>query len=274
MGARFGGPKQLVAVGPAGESILYYNARDAVAAGFERVVVVTRPELEDDVRNVTAAAVNADADWSVVLQRVPEHRSKPYGSAEALVVAAAAHRAGALGVANADDLYGPGSFVALHRHLVDEPEVAGIVGFRLIDTVPAVGSVTRGLLEVEGADVRRVHEVQGVARAEGGWTPARVEGVGDLHDEVLVSMNLLALPADAVHATQIAVDRFVAEASSGADHATNNGDLEIFLPEVIDALVAARKLRIRLLRTTERWAGITNPGDVDLVRQAASLRGR
>src|SRR5688572_1072110 len=105
MGNRFGGPKQLVPVGPNGESILSYNSYDAVQAGFGRVVVVTRPELEDQVNDVVTAAVAGKAEIAIARQIIPEGRSKPYGTAEA-VVAAAPFLDDAFAVANADDLYG------------------------------------------------------------------------------------------------------------------------------------------------------------------------
>src|SRR5260370_10939877 len=49
MGSRFGGVKQLTPVGPHGEVILDYSARDAFAVGFERVVIVTRSDIEEEL---------------------------------------------------------------------------------------------------------------------------------------------------------------------------------------------------------------------------------
>ena len=47
IGSRFGaGIKQLTPVGPGGEVILEYSVHDALKAGFDRVVIVTRKELE------------------------------------------------------------------------------------------------------------------------------------------------------------------------------------------------------------------------------------
>ena len=47
IGSRFGaGIKQLTPVGPSGEVILEYSVHDALEAGFDRVVFVTRKDLE------------------------------------------------------------------------------------------------------------------------------------------------------------------------------------------------------------------------------------
>ena len=45
MGTRYGGDKQLEAVGPNGETLFDYGIYDALRAGFSRVAIVTRPEL-------------------------------------------------------------------------------------------------------------------------------------------------------------------------------------------------------------------------------------
>ena len=48
MGSRFGGGiKQLEPMGPHGEIIMDYSIHDAIEAGFDEVVIVTRPDLLD-----------------------------------------------------------------------------------------------------------------------------------------------------------------------------------------------------------------------------------
>ena len=52
MGSRYGGLKQMDPIGPAGEFILDYSVGDAVQAGFERIVFVIRPDIEQDFRRL------------------------------------------------------------------------------------------------------------------------------------------------------------------------------------------------------------------------------
>ena len=47
MGSRYGGLKQIDAVGPHGEAIIDYSIHDALRAGFERLVFVIRRDIED-----------------------------------------------------------------------------------------------------------------------------------------------------------------------------------------------------------------------------------
>ena len=44
MGSRYGGLKQLDALGPNGESVMDYSVSDAIRAGFDRVVFIIRRE--------------------------------------------------------------------------------------------------------------------------------------------------------------------------------------------------------------------------------------
>jgi molybdopterin-guanine dinucleotide biosynthesis protein A len=265
MGSRFGGPKQLVPIGPAGESILDYNAHDAARAGVDRIVAVTRPELQEAV-GARLEASTRGVETVVALQHLPPGRTKPLGTTEAVLVGAA-HVDGPFGVANADDLYGPDSFVAAVRCLRQAPDTAAVVGFPLGHTVPTAGSVSRALLQVgtEGQDrIVGIHEVHGISRAGAGWIPAEVPGVGLVGDRTMVSMNLWAFPLSMVALLREALDEFVAAGSRE----------ELLLPEVVGRLVGAGRARVDLVTSDERWSGLTNPDDVDLVRQHAAERWR
>ena len=50
LSTRYGGLKQLDPLGPDGEAIMDYNIYDAARAGFNRIIMVTRSEIEDDIR--------------------------------------------------------------------------------------------------------------------------------------------------------------------------------------------------------------------------------
>ena len=43
---------------------------------------------------------------------------------------------------------------------------------------------------------------------------------------------------------------------------------EFYLPSVPDALIREGKARVRVLSTSERWFGVTYPGDMEAVRAA------
>jgi bifunctional N-acetylglucosamine-1-phosphate-uridyltransferase/glucosamine-1-phosphate-acetyltransferase GlmU-like protein len=269
MGSRFGAAKQLTPVGPHGESILDYNARDGTVGGFDRLVIVTRKELLDEVVERAESGVAKRLPTEVVLQEVPRGRSKPLGTAEA-VSRAAPYVDGPFCVANSDDLYGPRAFRALAQHLRDmeadecRDDAGAVVVYRLADTVPeGDGSVTRAVLSSrDGEHLDRIVEVRDVERADGGWTPRHVPGIGPITGAEPVSMNLWGLPAVTIDAVQEAVDAFIAEGADG----------EIYLPEVVGDLVTAGRLVVRMLPTPDLWCGLTNPEDLPRVREHVASR--
>lgn len=52
MGSRYGGLKQMEGFGPNGETIIDYSIYDAMKAGFDKVVFVIRPDMEEDFKEV------------------------------------------------------------------------------------------------------------------------------------------------------------------------------------------------------------------------------
>jgi hypothetical protein len=245
MGTRFGGPKQLVGVGPSGECVLDYNAHDVVGAGFTRLVVVTRPELEDEVHAVLDRGAAGRVTTDVVLQRVPDDRSIPWGTAEATALGAA-DVDGPFGVCNSDDLYGPGSFRILGDHLRATPDEGALVGFALGSTVPPEGEVSRALVRTDGSRVVGVTELHGIDRA----------AVADR--DALCSMNLWGMPAS-----------FLPQLRRFVDIGQAAGPDELLLPDAVQAAIDGG-LVVRLLPSDEPWAGLTNPGDLGLVRARAA----
>ena len=145
---RYGRLKQLEPLGPQGEAIMDYNVFDALRAGFGDVIYVVRPEILDDVRDHVAGVFGDSLSTRFVLQeltrlpdgfRAPPDRSKPWGTAQA-VLCAAEELAGPFVVCNADDLYGPAAFQRLHDFLADDGDADGaLIGYPLRDTLAGGG---------------------------------------------------------------------------------------------------------------------------------------
>src|SRR5699024_12355296 len=84
--------KQIDPVGPNGQIILDYSVYDAHRAGFERVVFIIRPELEqafeDAIGRKARRFMQVDYAYQTLDRlpegrRVPEGREKPVGTAHA-----------------------------------------------------------------------------------------------------------------------------------------------------------------------------------------------
>src|SRR5262249_48774229 len=143
-----------------------YSIYDAHRVGFDRVVLVVRPDLRDTIVSGVAARWEARVRLTCVEQR------EALGTAHA-VAAAADVIDDAFGVANADDFYGRDSFDTLGswtRSNAREPAAVGaIVTFPLQRTLPDRGAVNRAVVDVDrDGFVRQVREVVDIERAPAG----------------------------------------------------------------------------------------------------------
>lgn len=266
LGTRFGGPKQVAAVGPHDEPLFVLTARQAEVAGVEHVVVVTRSELADDVG--AAAAALATMSVELILQdRHGPDREVPWGTAHA-VAACAGALDGAFVVANSDDHYGePALAVAVDAARRLDDRTAVVIGFELARTLSPHGPVARAVCRHDGRGrVTALEERRGLRRLAGSESEAPGDGriIDDrgrtLGGDIIVSMNLFALPRTAPAMLQEAFDRFA------VGHGGESAD-ELLLPEELDRLCRAGRIELSVTTTDAGWVGLTHPEDLDEVRR-------
>jgi len=270
LSTRYGKLKQLDPVGPAGEALLDYGIHDALRAGFGRIVLVIRREIEEPFR------AHCDARWPGVpvafaFQRLdqlppdvtpPAHRVKPWGTAHA-ALAAAPRVDGACAVCNADDLYGPTAYAALAAHLAAPGEAHALAAYRLDETLSAHGGVSRGLLDVDGGRLRGITEIFDIRRDGPHLRGRSLDGrVRELRADAPVSMNLWGFRPGVFELLREAFRAFLARPDAGT--------AEFLLSDTLGDLAAAGRVRLDVLPTAERWLGMTHPADRELV--AARLR--
>ena len=269
VGRRFGGDKQLVEVGPDGESFLDYAVSSAAGAGASKVVLVVRSEIESALRSHVdsrhAALQRAGVSFSYVRQdRHGPPRAKPWGTAHAVLVAEA-EVPGPFVVCNADDYYGPAAMSALAAAAADLHDgEACLCGYRLGRTLSATGSVSRGVCRVSGDRLGGIVEHHGVTRRPDGTITA-TDPDAELSEETTVSMNLWAFPRAAFDWIDGSFERFLAEHR-------DDPDSECLLPTVVADRMARGALSVRMVSTTEAWIGVTNPDDLEEARAALARR--
>ena len=275
LATRFGGPKQLVPVGPAGEALLDYDVYDAVRAGCRRVVFVVRAQLADAFHDHARDVLGDALETVFVEQRLddlpggvvpPPGRVKPWGTAHA-VLAARGAVTGPFAVCNADDWYGPGALRLLADHLRREaraaPPVHALVGYRLDATLSSHGGVARGVA-VTGPDglLARLEEVRDVQRQGDGLTGIGLDGARRaLADDAVASMNLWGFAPDVLAALADQFARFL-------DVAGGDLDAEFPLSTAVNEQVARGQARLRVLTAPDRWFGMTFAADLPAVRDA------
>ncbi|MCI7320727.1 MAG: NTP transferase domain-containing protein, partial [Clostridiales bacterium] len=200
MGSRFGGPKQTTPVDEYGHFLLHYSLFDAYRAGFRKVVFVVKEDTAEEFRESVGPAVAAAFDVRYAYQKldtlpagytVPDGRTKPWGTAHA-VLCAAPEIDGPFAVINSDDYYGIEAYRLLYDFLaVPRPERSyAMVGFRLRNTVTANGSVSRGVCTERDGMLESITERTHIEQrgADAAYTEDGAHFI-DLPGDTTVSMN-------------------------------------------------------------------------------------
>ena len=260
MGSRYGGLKQIDPVGPDGETIIDYSIYDALRAGFGKLVFVIRHDIEAPFKQIIGARFEKRMAVEYVFQEldklppgfsVPPGRTKPWGTTQAILMAAdVIHEPFA--AINADDFYGAASFRVLAEHLRSGSADYAMVGFILRNTLSEFGSVARGACRV-GAD----GYLQGIAELtkieKDGNGAKYTDAAGILHrlggDEP-VSMNMWGFTPALF--PQLREEFIAFLQKSGKDEKT-----ECYIPLVVNNLTSTGRARCKVLRTTDAWFGVT-----------------
>ena len=259
LGSRFGGTKQLAVIGADGEAFLDFAIHDALAAGVANVVLIVRSDIEDDVRRHVSSQ---HPGLEVAYVRQDAHgpsRAKPWGTAHA-VLTAAPEVDGAFVVINADDYYGRSTYAALASAAVDLPhDRALLAGFRLGQTLPERGEVSRGICGVDGSELVSLVETHGIGRRDDGSITS-VDPPSVLADDAVASMNCWVFAHSLFGHLEAGFERFLRE--HGTEEKT-----EYLLPSVVDDLRIAGELTVGVVATDEPWVGVTNPDDLEIARR-------
>ena len=279
MGSRYGGLKQIDPVGGHGQLIIDYSIYDAHRAGFDTVIFVIKRQIEDSFKAAIGDRLSQVMDVRYAYQElddlpagytVPEGRVKPWGTAHAILAARDLIR-GPFAVINADDCYGPEGFRAIYHYLENHPDRPGcyeyaMVGYLLGNTVTEHGHVARGVcredrdgyllqvterthIEPDGKDARYTED-EGKT-----WHP--------LPGDTVVSMNLWGF-------TRSFVDEAWGRFPAFLDRTLQTNPLkgEYFLPGVVTQLLEEEKARVKVLRSHDKWYGVTYQEDKPAVMAA------
>ena len=268
IGSRFGGGiKQLTPVGPSGEVILEYSVHDALEAGFDRVVFVTRKDLEKTFHEIVGDRIAKVCPTAYAFQELddlpegftcPEGRTKPWGTGQAILCCRNIVN-GPFAIINADDYYGKDGFRKVHDYLADGGE-ACMAGFVLKNTMSDNGSVTRGICEMDAqCNLTKVVETKNIIKTAGG---AEADGVA-LDLESLVSMNMWGLTPDFLWLLEEGFVEFFQK-----EVPLNPLKAEYLIPTFIGQLLEQDKLLVKVLRTDDSWYGMTYKEDVPTVKES------
>lgn len=268
MGSRYGGLKQLDAMGPSGQTMIDYAVEDACRAGFGKVVFVIRKDFAEAFRSQVGDKHCGRIEVRYAFQdlhdlpgghTVPEGRSKPWGTAHA-VRAARASITEPFAVINADDFYGREAYAQMAAHLStlsdNDAHAASMVGYVLKNTLSQHGTVNRGVCMLQNGELQSVEE----------YTCIGIDANGELHGENLagervtlaedtvVSMNFWGFSPAIFEPLEARFEAFL-QARGG------EANSEYYLPSLVDGLIQEGAVTCPVLQTESPWFGVTYPED-------------
>ena len=266
LGSRYGGDKQVDRIGPNGEILMQYSVFDAIRAGFDKLVFVIKPQYRDIIEGICSHFEGIEVeyvyqDYSSIpsFYKIPEERTKPFGTVHAVLCAKDAVRE-PFAVINADDFYGAEAFSIMHDRLVELGEgEAAMVAYKLENTVSLNGAVTRGICSVKDGKLYEVVETYKITVDTDGRISDSEQGT--LDGAALVSMNMWGFHPS--------VFGDMAEEFEVFLRALSPDELkdEYALPTMVDRLIKKGKMNVAVLKTNAVWFGVTYREDREYVAE-------
>ncbi|WP_372371212.1 NDP-sugar synthase [Candidatus Uabimicrobium sp. HlEnr_7] len=259
MGSRYGGLKQLQAVGNHGEILMDYSFFDAVRAGFDKIVCVIRKDIEKDFHNLVTKKWEKHIEICHVFQ--DEHhkqynsryaRIKPWGTGHAVLCAREKVNSPFV-VINADDFYGASSYKLIAEFLKKNLHSFAMVAFQLGKTLSKHGSVSRGVCTTQNNILSKIEEHTAILLAD-------VQNSGPLRYETPVSMNFWGFPPDIFDYIDTLFSTFLTKMKDPQKD-------EFYIPSVVNHFILEKKADVKVLFSQEQWLGITYPQDLTHVQQ-------
>ena len=278
MGSRYGGLKQIDPMDNDGHIIMDFSIFDAVRAGFEKVVFIIKRQNEKDFKEVIGRRIEKKVQVEYVFQdldnlpscyTVPEGRVKPFGTGHAILSCKDVID-GPFAVINADDYYGVSAFKTIYdyldSHQDDDKYRYAMVGYILENTLTDNGHVARGVCETdENHYLAGITERTHIEKKDDGTYYTEDDGQTwhKIKEGSIVSMNFWGFSESILKELDDRFSKFLDE-----NLEKNPLKCEYFLPTVVNELLDEGKATVKVLKSADRWYGVTYKEDKAFVMEA------
>jgi len=263
MGSRYGGLKQLDAIGPSGETIIDYSVYDAIKAGFNKVVFIIRKDFEQEFKSKITDKYEGQIQVEFAFQDLndlpdgftcPEGREKPWGTGHAIFSARNVINEPFVAI-NGDDFYGRESFKVVADYYRKGANSFSMVAFKLDKTLSSFGGVTRGLCTVNDEKLNTVIETADLEKTDYGVSSNRDI---ELDGTEPVSMNVWGFTPILFKYLEGKFVEFLSE--NGTEMKS-----EYLIPSVVNELIQSGQETVHVLRSGATWFGVTYKEDKPFV---------
>lgn len=278
MGSRYGGLKQIDPVDEQGHIIMDFSIYDAKKAGFEKVVFIIKEENETDFKESIGNRMSEQMEVDYVFQNlhnlpagyeVPEGRVKPFGTGHAILSCIDVID-GPFAVINADDYYGQHALQMIYDYLAthedNEQYRYTMIGYILKNTLTENGHVARGICEMDtNGYLKNICERVHIEKRADGAAYTEDDGKTwvDISPDSIVSMNMFGFTQSILKELKNRFSAFL-----DANLKTNPLKCEFFLPTVVGELLQEDKATVEVLKSEDKWYGVTYKEDKAVVVRA------
>ncbi len=266
MGSRYGGLKQIDKIGPSGEAIIDYSIYDAIRAGFGKVVLVIRHELEADFREFFGNKLDGKIEIEYAYQELdnipegltyPPERKKPWGTAHAILVAVGNINEPFVAI-NADDFYGAEAYQAISSYFDKNTDETAhcMVGYKLSTTLSEHGTVSRGVCEHDNdLFLTKIREVTNIEKRgdDIGFENSQQQWAS-VNPATNVSMNFWGFYPGIFDIYKAGFENFIRKEK-------DNLKSEYYIALPLTEMIENGKGKIKIIETDAHWFGVTYKED-------------
>ena len=259
-GSRYGKLKQFDDLGPNGEFLMEFAIYDAIQNNFEQIVVITKKENVSFLEEHLSSRLPKNIKLSVLAQELTDlpdgvtftgERKKPWGTAHAVWTARNVID-GPFVVINADDFYGQAAYKKAAEFMKSDNKAYALLGYTLKNTLSEHGSVSRGVCEVEGNNLKSVQERLKLVQKEDKVIDedTNLEFTGDEQ----ASMNFwICRPS--------IFDKIESEFRLFLKDENRIANSELYIPLMIQEMLQANEIEVKCIPSGGDWFGVTYASD-------------
>ncbi len=260
LSSRFQGKiKQLVIVGPNNESLIEYSIKQALQAGFTKIIFIVGEKTEQPFKELFKDNYKGIPIEYTKQAFNPEERDKPWGTIDALCTLLQIIKTPFI-TCNGDDLYGKEAFQILANHLKQNPNQNAAIGYKLSNTFEGTEKGNRAIFQIDkNNNVQKITETFDIEKNNYQKTNTKPDD--------LVSMNIWALTPQTLKLLNQQLNKFKLQNKTSRT-------AECLLSNELSNLIQEGKLTMKLYPTNTATIGITYPGDEEKTRKLLASQSK